>query len=229
MIYVMSTMLLYSVISGYIWKAYPEIMDQDIIINLPSLHSNHTHYADEVARYYANLPKYLFIFFFLILCWTCCLISAPSSSSEGNPAEGDGTMLGSAMGMLSSSSMGMLSSLSSVVQSTVRVFSFLIIHMCKKNCWSLWYCSFYFSFSFHTWKSKSWSFCLSSFVGQSKTVISGGLDALEFIGKKTMDVIAEGDPGFKKTKGLMNRTSTLSQVCHGAYRDGWTSLNSGQK
>lgn len=27
-----------------------------------------------------------------------------------------------------------------------------------------------------------------------------------------MDVIAEGDPGFKKTKGLMNRNSTLSQV-----------------
>ncbi|KAL7853604.1 hypothetical protein AOLI_G00204480 [Acnodon oligacanthus] len=45
-----------------------------------------------------------------------------------------------------------------------------------------------------------------------KTVISGGLDALEFIGKKTMDVIAEGDPGFKKTKRLINRTSTLSQV-----------------
>ncbi|XP_068592705.1 protein FAM114A2 [Cebidichthys violaceus] len=45
-----------------------------------------------------------------------------------------------------------------------------------------------------------------------KTVISGGLDALEFIGKKTMDVIAEGDPGFKKTKGLMHRNSTLSQV-----------------
>ncbi|KAM8834868.1 protein FAM114A2 [Synchiropus picturatus] len=45
-----------------------------------------------------------------------------------------------------------------------------------------------------------------------KTVLSGGLDALEFIGKKTMDVIAEGDPGFKKTKGLMNRNLTLSQV-----------------
>ncbi|XP_024122147.1 protein FAM114A2 isoform X1 [Oryzias melastigma] len=45
-----------------------------------------------------------------------------------------------------------------------------------------------------------------------KTVISGGLDALEFIGKKTMDVIAEGDPGFKRTKGLMNRNATLSQV-----------------
>ncbi|XP_021564506.1 protein FAM114A2 [Carlito syrichta] len=45
-----------------------------------------------------------------------------------------------------------------------------------------------------------------------KSVISGGLDALEFIGKKTMDVIAEGDPGFKRTKGLMNRNSTLSQM-----------------
>ncbi|XP_051533653.1 protein FAM114A2 isoform X2 [Myxocyprinus asiaticus] len=45
-----------------------------------------------------------------------------------------------------------------------------------------------------------------------KTVITGGLDALEFIGKKTMDVIAEGDPGFKKTKGLMVRNTTLSQV-----------------
>ncbi|KAM9312917.1 protein FAM114A2 [Gastrophryne carolinensis] len=45
-----------------------------------------------------------------------------------------------------------------------------------------------------------------------KTVLTGGLDALEFIGKKTMDVIAEGDPGFKKTKGLMIRNTTLSQV-----------------
>ncbi|XP_062262187.1 protein FAM114A2 [Platichthys flesus] len=45
-----------------------------------------------------------------------------------------------------------------------------------------------------------------------KTMISGGLDALEFIGKKTMDVIAEGDPGFKKTKGLRFQNSTLSQV-----------------
>lgn len=45
-----------------------------------------------------------------------------------------------------------------------------------------------------------------------KSMISGGLDALEFIGKKTMDVIAEGDPGFRRTKGLMHRSSTLSQV-----------------
>ena len=46
-----------------------------------------------------------------------------------------------------------------------------------------------------------------------KNVISGSLDALEFIGKKTMDITAEGDPGFKRTKGLMNQTSDLhSQV-----------------
>lgn len=37
---------------------------------------------------------------------------------------------------------------------------------------------------------------------------------MEFIGKKTMDVIAEGDPGFKKTKGLMHRNTTLSHVSH---------------
>ncbi|KAB0342063.1 hypothetical protein FD754_018989, partial [Muntiacus muntjak] len=42
-----------------------------------------------------------------------------------------------------------------------------------------------------------------------KSVISGSLDALEFTGKKTMDVTAEGDPGFKRTKGLMNQTSDL--------------------
>ncbi|XP_005376248.1 PREDICTED: protein FAM114A2 [Chinchilla lanigera] len=58
-----------------------------------------------------------------------------------------------------------------------------------------------------------------------KSVIAGGLDALEFIGKKTMDVIAEGDPGFKRTKGLMNRNSTLSQVLREAKEkeELWTS------
>uniref|UniRef100_A0A1A7WAK5 Family with sequence similarity 114, member A1 n=1 Tax=Iconisemion striatum TaxID=60296 RepID=A0A1A7WAK5_9TELE len=45
-----------------------------------------------------------------------------------------------------------------------------------------------------------------------KTVISGGLDALEFIGKKTMTVLAESDPGFKKTKTLMQKTASLSQM-----------------
>ncbi|KAL7981694.1 hypothetical protein Chor_010889 [Crotalus horridus] len=43
-------------------------------------------------------------------------------------------------------------------------------------------------------------------------VLTGGLDALEFIGKKTMNVLAEGDPGFKKTKILMERTVSLSQL-----------------
>ncbi|XP_019408750.1 PREDICTED: protein NOXP20 isoform X3 [Crocodylus porosus] len=45
-----------------------------------------------------------------------------------------------------------------------------------------------------------------------KSVLSGGLDALEFIGKKTMNVLAESDPGFKKTKILMERTVSLSQL-----------------
>ncbi|KAB0374572.1 hypothetical protein FD755_013064, partial [Muntiacus reevesi] len=37
----------------------------------------------------------------------------------------------------------------------------------------------------------------------------------KFTGKKTMDVTAEGDPGFKRTKGLMNQTSDLhSQKIH---------------
>lgn len=47
---------------------------------------------------------------------------------------------------------------------------------------------------------------------QGKSVLSGGLDALEFIGKKTMNVLAESDPGFKRTKTLMERTVSLSQV-----------------
>ncbi|XP_062068936.1 protein NOXP20 isoform X3 [Lepus europaeus] len=45
-----------------------------------------------------------------------------------------------------------------------------------------------------------------------KSVLSGGLDALEFIGKKTMTVLAESDPGFKRTKTLMERTVSLSQM-----------------
>ncbi|XP_069884616.1 protein FAM114A2-like [Dipodomys merriami] len=47
---------------------------------------------------------------------------------------------------------------------------------------------------------------------KGKDIISGGLDAFKFIVKKTIDVIAEGDPVFKMTKDLMNWNSTLSQV-----------------
>ncbi|XP_054438020.1 protein NOXP20 isoform X1 [Pteronotus mesoamericanus] len=45
-----------------------------------------------------------------------------------------------------------------------------------------------------------------------KSVLTGGLDALEFIGKKTMTVLAESDPGFRRTKTLMERTVSLSQM-----------------
>ena len=37
---------------------------------------------------------------------------------------------------------------------------------------------------------------------QGKTFVTGGLDVLETIGKKTFDVIKDHDPGLKKTKGL---------------------------
>ncbi|XP_064814978.1 protein NOXP20-like [Oncorhynchus masou masou] len=53
---------------------------------------------------------------------------------------------------------------------------------------------------------------LSTITHAGKSVISGGLDALEFIGKRTMTVLAETDPGFRKTKILMQRTVSLSQM-----------------
>ncbi|XP_028657811.2 protein NOXP20 isoform X1 [Erpetoichthys calabaricus] len=52
----------------------------------------------------------------------------------------------------------------------------------------------------------------SAITSAGKSVISSGLGALEFIGKKTMNVLAENDPGFKKTKILMEKTATLSQM-----------------
>ncbi|XP_029950983.1 protein NOXP20 isoform X2 [Salarias fasciatus] len=52
----------------------------------------------------------------------------------------------------------------------------------------------------------------STITHAGKSVITGGLDALEFIGKKTMTVLAESDPGFKKTKTLMQKTASLSQM-----------------
>ena len=46
-----------------------------------------------------------------------------------------------------------------------------------------------------------------------KELMSGGLDALEFIGKKTMDVLAEGDPGLRqKREKLTGKGPSLSQV-----------------
>lgn len=43
-------------------------------------------------------------------------------------------------------------------------------------------------------------------------VISGGLDTLETIGKKTMEVLQEGDPGLKK-KGHSFNWNQLNQYC----------------
>ena len=46
-----------------------------------------------------------------------------------------------------------------------------------------------------------------------KELMSGGLDALEFLGKKTMDVLAEGDPGLRqKREKLTGKGPSLSQV-----------------
>lgn len=46
-----------------------------------------------------------------------------------------------------------------------------------------------------------------------KGLVSGGLDALEFIGKKTMGVLAEGDPGLhEKRKTLAGSGPSLSQI-----------------
>lgn len=44
-------------------------------------------------------------------------------------------------------------------------------------------------------------------------LVSGGLDALEFIGKKTMNVLAEGDPGLRqKREKLAGKGPSLLQV-----------------
>jgi len=43
-------------------------------------------------------------------------------------------------------------------------------------------------------------------------VLTGGLDTLETIGKKTMEVLQEGDPGLKKKRALLLGKPVLSQV-----------------
>jgi hypothetical protein len=43
-------------------------------------------------------------------------------------------------------------------------------------------------------------------------VLTGGLDTLETIGKKTMEVLQEGDPGLKKKRALFSDKIVLSQV-----------------
>ncbi|PSN55376.1 hypothetical protein C0J52_01820 [Blattella germanica] len=43
-------------------------------------------------------------------------------------------------------------------------------------------------------------------------VLTGGLDTLETIGKKTMEVLQEGDPGLKKKRAIFTEKIVLSQV-----------------
>lgn len=46
-------------------------------------------------------------------------------------------------------------------------------------------------------------------------IISGGLDTLETVGKKTLEVLQEGDPGFRKKRALFFQNTEkiyLSQV-----------------
>lgn len=43
-------------------------------------------------------------------------------------------------------------------------------------------------------------------------VIMGGLDTLELIGKKTIDIITEGDPGLRKKRAVFSDGITLSQI-----------------
>lgn len=38
---------------------------------------------------------------------------------------------------------------------------------------------------------------------QGKSIVTGGLDVLETIGKKTYDVITEHDPGLKRTRHVL--------------------------
>ncbi|GLH05032.1 Uncharacterized protein GBIM_10663 [Gryllus bimaculatus] len=46
----------------------------------------------------------------------------------------------------------------------------------------------------------------------STKVVSGGLDTLETIGKKTMEVLQEGDPGLRKKRAIFSDKVVLSQI-----------------
>ncbi|KAK3696723.1 hypothetical protein QZH41_013084, partial [Actinostola sp. cb2023] len=58
-----------------------------------------------------------------------------------------------------------------------------------------------------------------SFLSGLSSVVSEGLGALEYIGKKTMDVISEGDPGLRNKRQFMSKGPTLSQMLREAKED----------
>ena len=59
-------------------------------------------------------------------------------------------------------------------------------------------------------------------------LVAGGIDALEYLGKKTVDIISEGDPGLRSKRGNMfssNKTS-LSTVLQEARQENENANNS---
>lgn len=64
----------------------------------------------------------------------------------------------------------------------------------------------------------SWGFSSLSNAVQTKglELVTEGIDALEMIGKKTMNVITEGDPGLRSKRNMFQKP-TLSQVCFSVW------------
>nr|XP_054754788.1 protein FAM114A2-like [Lytechinus pictus]XP_054754789.1 protein FAM114A2-like [Lytechinus pictus] len=62
----------------------------------------------------------------------------------------------------------------------------------------------------------------SVFTSAMGKTVSGGLDALEMIGRKTMDILQEGDPRLEKKRGMIipkREKSNLSEVLRQAKKD----------
>ncbi|XP_065885444.1 protein FAM114A2-like [Dysidea avara] len=60
----------------------------------------------------------------------------------------------------------------------------------------------------------------SSVQSTSAGIVAGSLGALETLGKKTMDILSEGDPGFRKKRELLGgKTKTLSELIREAKEE----------
>ena len=62
------------------------------------------------------------------------------------------------------------------------------------------------------------------FSNQSKTLVTGTLDVLETVGKKTFETIAEGDHGIKHILHNKGNKANLSQVCEHSITAGYFNL-----
>eukprot|EP00118_Oscarella_pearsei_P011352 m.75782 g.75782 ORF g.75782 m.75782 type:complete len:529 (+) comp35955_c0_seq1:31-1617(+) len=61
----------------------------------------------------------------------------------------------------------------------------------------------------------------SALASKSSEIVSGGIDALEALGRKTMDVLSDGDPGLRKKRAALKELTgasrpVLSQLLHEA-------------